>query len=79
MKGLFAGAAIAVLTLAFAGSAGATICTNTCDHTYSQCSAANGDNAQSACMPGWMQCKKSCSAPAKPITKISNVTVKPKP
>jgi hypothetical protein len=78
MKELIAGAAVAVLTLAFATTAGATICTNECDHTYNQCSAVNGANAQPACMPGWMQCKKACNAPAKPITKVSNVTVKPK-
>ena len=79
MKRMLAGAAFAVFTVAFGGAAMANIiCSSDCDRTFNQCNVANGANGQQACMPGWMQCKKACSAPAKPPTKVSNVTPKPK-
>ena len=77
MKVLLAGAAVAAFTIAFGGAASATVCTNSCDKTYTQCSAANGANAQPACMPGWMQCKKSCNAPT--ATPVRSITPLPKP
>jgi hypothetical protein len=79
MKWLVAGVAAATLSFAFVGAASASICGSECDHSYSVCNGLNGGNAQQICMPKWMQCKKSCTAPAKSVTKVSNVTPKPKP
>jgi hypothetical protein len=78
MKVLLAGAAVAAFMTAFGGAASATmICTNDCNHAYNVCNAMNGGSAQQVCMPKWMQCKKSCSAPAKP-TPISTAPTKPR-
>ena len=71
MKVMLAGAAVAAFTMAFGGAASATICTNQCNHSYSICNTMNGGNAQQICMPKWMQCKKACTAPAKPAASVS--------
>lgn len=79
MKWMLAGAAVAAFTIAFGGAASASMCSNDCDHNYGVCNGLNGGNAQQICMPKWMQCKRSCSAAAKPAAmKVSNTTPKPK-
>ncbi len=78
MKWLLAGAACAVLALGAAGAAGASPCSQTCDRDYGVCNAANGGNAQQACMPKWMQCKKVCSGATRAPTKVSTAPTPPK-
>jgi hypothetical protein len=77
MRWIIAGAAAAGLMIGFASAADATMCTNDCNHSYSVCNTQNGGNAQRICMPKWMQCKKTCDAPAKAPIKVSNVAPKP--
>ena len=80
MKSIYlAAAAISgVVLFASVTPASASTCASDCNTTYSACNSANGANGQSICMPKWMQCKKSCSAPvamkAKAKTPPLNVT-----
>jgi hypothetical protein len=79
MKWMLAGAAVAAFMTAFGSTASASVCSTDCDHSYGVCNGLNGGNAQQICMPKWMQCKKSCAAPAgRTPTKVSNITPKPK-
>ena len=79
MKWMLAGAALAVSMGAFGGVASATtMCATDCNRAFNQCNVANGANGQQACMPTWMQCKRSCLAPARTPTKVANITPKPK-
>lgn len=78
MKRVLTGAAIALFTAAFAGTAMASVCSDQCNRNYNQCSIANGANGQEACMPAWMQCKKACNPSTKAPTKASNITPAPK-
>ena len=78
MRWMLTAAAAAAFTMSLGGVAAASVCGSACDHNYGLCNGLNGANAQSVCMPKWMQCKKACTAPVKAPTKVVNITPTPK-